>query len=135
MNELFDSLPFKFFLKVGDGGDGHEREDKFLVIASHTLPQIDKAFKKAEFDYDLFLSKECDDYEVNKLSPKFVASYTEILNISDVGELFALSGGIDCDVYVRMYLSIAHLELTELKWHIVKDLPERNIGGYGLFYC
>jgi hypothetical protein len=134
MYKIFNSLPFKFFLKVGDVGDGHEKEDKFLVIASHSLPEINEAFTKAEIDNDLFLSRECSDYEQDRLSPEFVKRYIETFSVTDTDELEALSDSIDSDFYVSLYLSVAYLELRDLKWHIVKDLPGRNIGGYGLFY-
>jgi hypothetical protein len=134
MYKILNSLPFKFFLKVGDPGDGHEKEDKFLVVASHPLPEIHKAFQKAEIANDLFLSRECGDCEQNELSPEFVRKYIRLFNVTDADELEALSSSIDSEFYASLYLSIAILELKTLSWTIVNNLPERNIGGYGLFY-
>jgi hypothetical protein len=116
----------------GSAGDGHMLERKLLIKSTHSVEAVTQAFQKAEVEYDLFLSRECCEYEDAELSADFIAKYIQLFNVTDSCKLEELRESISCECYVYLYLSIASLELTELKCCTVDDLPERYIGGYGL---
>lgn len=123
------TLPYLFPLTVGDLGDGHERKEMFLFSCSHSRKDVIAAFEQASQQHNLRLDRECDDAEVNHLTPEFRARYLKVFSLTEE-EMPAEH--ITPIMFVGMYMKIASLAIPSMSATGI-ELDEHNIGGYGLF--
>jgi hypothetical protein len=129
---------------VGDDDyEGHGKSEIFIYTANYSFDRIDQAYDNAASSYGLDLIEECkeednggftDRFAKNLLCmletkyPEFVSDKkNELKNFSPEGTWYTSP-----KEFAEIYLMIASLDLTGLKWHEA-DIPSISLGGYGLF--
>ncbi len=123
-------MEFQFYLSVGDtSGDGHEKTTKFLVSSPVScIKEVEEAYKKGVKIVGLDITKECEEYEYNKLTPKACKKLSKFLQENpDVRP-----EGITPEDFVKIWIWIAN-QSNSLAGLLLDDLPTISVGGYGLF--
>lgn len=122
----------KLKLIVGDWNfDGHGRTQEFIIESNISIYDLRLAYIAGEEIIGVDFSKIFSNHDQNFMPKSLEEKLSKYIDLS----IFDLDQNIDPEEYIHIWLQIAKIGRPDFEYnHIVYNIPEMEVGGYGLFY-